>query len=155
MGTWGGDAPSSPDSAGAPAPRPSGGGIDLIRVGVDAVVVDHVRESIENFGERYLDRVFTRHEQESCRGSEDVRARGLAARFAAKEATIKILRPQDRSVPWRAVEVQSHPGGWCDLALSGEAARLAGAADIRGFSMSFTHEGQLAVAVVAAWRGTS
>jgi holo-[acyl-carrier protein] synthase len=121
-----------------------------IRVGADVVSVHQVAESVENLGPRYLGRVYTEHELASCRGVPAVRAAGLAARFAAKEATIKVLRPIGHQPDWRSMEVQRHPGGWCTMALSGHAAALAERAGIAELSVSLTHEGDIAAAVVVA-----
>ena len=64
-----------------------------LRVGTDVVAVHQVADSVARFGPRYLQRVYTDHELDSCAGSPTFRAARLAARFAAKEATIKVLRP--------------------------------------------------------------
>jgi holo-[acyl-carrier protein] synthase len=121
-----------------------------IRVGADVVSVHQVAESVEHFGTRYLGRIYTDHEIGSCRGAPAVRAAGLAARFAAKEATIKVLRPIGHQPDWRSMEVQRHSGGWCTMALSGHAAELAEQAGIDELSVSLTHEGDIAAAVVVA-----
>jgi holo-[acyl-carrier protein] synthase len=121
-----------------------------VRVGADVVSVSQVAESVENFGTRYLGRVYTEHELGSCRGVPVVRAASLAARFAAKEATIKVLRPTGHQPDWRSIEVQRHSGGWCTMALSGHAAALAEEAGIAELSVSLTHEGDIAAAVVVA-----
>ena len=55
-----------------------------IRVGADLVMVDQVADSIAYFGDRYLRRVYTDHEIDSCGGAPSVASAGLAARFAAK-----------------------------------------------------------------------
>ena len=47
----------------------------------------------EELRERYLERIYTEHELKLCIGEPLVEAASLAARFAAKEATIKVLRP--------------------------------------------------------------
>ena len=121
-----------------------------LRVGVDVMAVDAVAESIARFGSRYLRRVYTDHELESSAGAPSVRAARLAARFAAKEAAVKVLRPPGHRPDWRAIEVRRHPGGWCDLALSGEAAALAAEQGIGTLAVSLSHEGGVAVAVVVA-----
>jgi holo-[acyl-carrier protein] synthase len=79
-----------------------------------------------------------------------VRAASLAARFAAKEATLKVLRPVGHQPDWRSVEVRRHAGGWCTMALSGHAAVLADEAGIAELAVSLTHEGDVAAAVVIA-----
>jgi holo-[acyl-carrier protein] synthase len=121
-----------------------------IRVGADVVSVHQVADSVESFGPRYLDRVYTKHELGCCRGVPAARAASLAARFAAKEATIKVLRPIGHQPDWRSLEVRRHSGGWCSMALTGHAAALAERAGIAELSVSLTHEGDIAAAVVVA-----
>jgi holo-[acyl-carrier protein] synthase len=124
-----------------------------LRVGSDVVSVHQVAESVARFGSRYLERIYTRHELESSVGGTQVRAASLAARFAAKEATLKVLRPVGHQPDWRSVEVRRHAGGWCTMALSGHAAVLADQAGIAELAVSLTHEGDVAAAVVVALCG--
>lgn len=121
-----------------------------LRVGVDLVDVGDVRDAVGVHGERYLRRVYTEREVADCRaGDGEVAPARLAARFAAKEATLKVLRPaRDRAVPWRSIEVRRHPEGWVDLELTGAAAAHAAAAGLHGLAVSLTHEGDHASAVV-------
>ena len=121
-----------------------------IRVGSDVVSVQRVNESVARFGDRYLQRDYTEHEISSVSGPLAVRAARLAARFAAKEATIKVLRPVGHQPDWRSMEVRRHAEGWCTLALSGHAAALAQQAGITDLAVSLTHEGDVAAAVVVA-----
>jgi holo-[acyl-carrier protein] synthase len=121
-----------------------------VRVGADVVSVHQVEESVARFGSRYLERIYTQHELESSIGGAPVRAASLAARFAAKEATLKVLRPVGHQPDWRSVEVRRHDGGWCTMALSGHAAALADQAGIAELAVSLTHEGDVAAAVVVA-----
>jgi len=129
-----------------------GTGTDL-RVGADVVSVHQVEASVARFGSRYLERIYTQHELESSVGRSPVRAASLAARFAAKEATFKVLRPVGHQPDWRSVEVRRHAGGWCSMALSGHAAVLADQAGIAELAVSLTHEGDVAAAVVVALCG--
>jgi holo-[acyl-carrier protein] synthase len=129
-----------------------------IRVGVDLVVVGDVARSVEHFGHRYLGRVFTEHELACCRAPERPdRPQGvpggysfesLAARFAAKEATVKVLRPEGPRPEWRSIEVHRTGAGWCEIRLSGLAATMAVEAGIVEWSVSLTHESTMAAAVV-------
>jgi holo-[acyl-carrier protein] synthase len=121
-----------------------------VRVGTDLVPVDQVAESVARFGDRYLGRVYTPHEVACCPGTPSVTAAGLAARFAAKEATIKVLRPLEHRPDWRSIEVRRQPGGWCALHLTDEAARLARQQGITDLAVSLTHEAGMAAAVVVA-----
>ena len=121
-----------------------------VRVGIDLVSVQSVRDSMRLHAERYMERVYTERELHDCRTSEGIAPERLAARFAAKEATLKVLRPTDEAIPWHAIEVLRDPSGWVELQLSGPAATLAAAAGLTDFSVSLTHEGGFASAIVVA-----
>jgi holo-[acyl-carrier protein] synthase len=114
------------------------------------VLVETIRSSIATHGAHYLQRVYTERELEDCRTSDGVDPERLAARFAAKEAAMKVLRPGEEAVPWSSIEVRREPGGWVELALAGAAAELAADAGIAELSVSLTHEGAFAAAVVVA-----
>jgi holo-[acyl-carrier protein] synthase len=58
-----------------------------LRVGIDLVQIEDIRESIAAYGERYLERTYTDEERRDCGGDPS----HLAARFAAKEAALKAL----------------------------------------------------------------
>src|SRR2546422_11754093 len=96
-----------------------------LRVGVDLVSVDSVRESLATHGEHYLRRVYTEREVHDCTGPDGLDPERLAGRFAAKEATLKVLRPGEVGIAWRTIEVQRDSDGWVQLALSADAATLA------------------------------
>jgi holo-[acyl-carrier protein] synthase len=119
-----------------------------IRVGVDLVRVADVVSSMERYGRRYTTRLFTEREIGETEGA--AQAASLAARFAAKEATIKILEPILDIPGWREIEVRRHVGGRCSLVLRGVADQLAVAAGLDGWALSMSHEGSMAVAVVVA-----
>lgn len=123
------------------------------RLGCDLVSIADIGASIDQFGDRYLRRVFTDHELATCTGPAAV-AR-LAARFAAKEATIKVLGPQNDAMPLRDIEIRSLPGGVPTVALSGFALELAERQELQDFQVSLSHEPTVAMAVVAATRRTS
>ncbi len=151
---------------------------DSLRVGMDLVPVADVAASVARLGRRYLYRVFTAHERACARigaldpvlpvdadgpvpidvasGSPVYSMQSLAGRFAAKEAAVKVLRPRGARPEWRSIEVHRVGGGWCELRLSGLAARLAADAGIDTLAVSVTHEPMMAAAcVVAMSRGGS
>ena len=120
------------------------------RVGIDMVSVDSVRESIREHGDRYLKRIYTEGELRDCHADQGLIPERLAARFAAKEATLKVLRPVDEAIPWRTIEIVRHGAGWVAVELSGRAAALAAEADLDSFELSICHEADYASAVVIA-----
>ena len=124
-----------------------------VRVGIDLVSVASVEDSLRTHGDRYLQRLYTEREVADCSTERGVAPERLAARFAAKEAALKVLRPQDDSVPWKTIEVRRDDGGWVSLLLSGRAAGLAREAGVSDLAVSLTHEGPFASAVVVAELG--
>jgi holo-[acyl-carrier protein] synthase len=84
------------------------------------------------------------------RSSRPYSTQSLAGRFAAKEAAVKVLRPRGARPEWRSIEVHRVIGGWCELRLSGLAARLAAEAGVTTLAVSITHEPMMAAACVVA-----
>jgi len=123
-------------------------------VGLDAVDVRDIERSIADFGERYLARVYTPREIGYAFASRDraTCARRLAARWAAKEATIKALGASDRGIPPRAIELARGEGGAVELELSGAALAAARETGASSLAVSVSHEGNLALAVVICTR---
>jgi holo-[acyl-carrier protein] synthase len=70
-----------------------------ISVGVDIIEISRVAATLERFGNRFLQRIYTTREIAYCRG----RAPQLAARFAAKEAVMKALGTGARGVVSRII----------------------------------------------------
>jgi holo-[acyl-carrier protein] synthase len=123
------------------------------RVGIDLVSIRQIQDSLANFGTKFLQRIFTPGEQEYCTSlaSAEATTQSLAARFAAKEATIKILRPDATdALDWYDIEVHRHPQGSCEIILHGEVAARAHQMGIVALSLSLSHEGEYAIAVVLA-----
>jgi holo-[acyl-carrier protein] synthase len=124
-----------------------------LRVGIDLASVELVRDAIETHGEHYLHRVYTERELHDCAADGDAAApdpERLAARFAAKEATLKVLRPGDVGVPLSAIGVVRASDGSVSLELAEPAVTLADKARITELTLSLTHEGGFAAAVVIA-----
>jgi holo-[acyl-carrier protein] synthase len=122
------------------------------RVGIDIVDVSRIQDSIQRFGNRFLNRLFTKEEQAYCKilANNEATSQRFAARFAAKEATIKVLRPETAMLDWRTIEIRRHQAGYCDIALYEEAADLARQRGIIALSVSMSHEAGYATAVVIA-----
>lgn len=116
-----------------------------MRVGIDLVRTSDVGASIASFGDRYLRRVFTEGEIAYATASPDQTTARLAARFAAKEATMKALDLSERGVNWNDIEVVKLPSGAPSIVLHGRAAEAAADLDL---SVSLSHEGDYATAVV-------
>ncbi len=121
-----------------------------LRIGVDLVQISQVANSLQRFGAAFTERLFTPGEIAYC-GAEPARApERFAARMAAKEATLKALGSPDAGVDPRGIEVQRAPSGFCTLALHGDSLRHAQAAQWSSWSVSLSHEGDYAIAMVVA-----
>jgi holo-[acyl-carrier protein] synthase len=125
-------------------------------VGIDLVSVDHVEGSVRVHAGRYLQRVYTERELPDCTmsdGAPDYQR--PAGRFAAEEATPKVLRSADEAVPWRTVGLRSRAYGAAALELAGAGALLARRHGVESQAVSLTHEGPFAAAIVVANVGES
>ncbi len=60
-------------------------------IGVDIVEVSRIQKAIEQYGERFLKRVFTESEIQYCESFREKKYLHYAARFAAKEAFSKAI----------------------------------------------------------------
>ncbi|WP_413602132.1 holo-ACP synthase [Curtobacterium sp. Curtsp57] len=118
-----------------------------VRTGCDLAAVDDVLAGISAHGERYLSRVFTVRERADARDDPE----RLAARFAGKEAVIKLLRPTGgQAVPLHDVAIVLDGHGAPVVELSGAALTLAEAQGITVVDVSLSHERGLALATAVA-----
>jgi holo-[acyl-carrier protein] synthase len=121
----------------------------IVGSGIDLIEIARIQQSMERYGQRFLDRVFTPAEQAYCLRKQKTAAESLAARFAAKEAGAKALGTGiSRGVHWLEIEVAREPGGRPTLRFLGRAAEIARALGVARAALSLTHTGNLAMAGV-------
>lgn len=124
----------------------------IVGLGLDFIGVDRIRSARQRHGERFLRRVFTEAEIETCLGRSDPDP-SFAARFAAKEAGMKALGTGwAGGVAWRDFEVLSTADAPPRFSLSGRGAARAAALGVTGAHVSLTHEAGFAAAVVVLER---
>jgi holo-[acyl-carrier protein] synthase len=121
----------------------------LSGIGIDLANIDEVRQALAELGEPYLRRLFTDHEVEYCNLWPDP-VPHLAARFAAKEAALKVLGLTDGQPPWTSIEVRTQSATQCEMVLSGAAATAAAERGIKRLRVSLCQAGDNAGAVVVA-----
>lgn len=124
--------------------------VERMRVGMDVVDIRRISESIDTFGSRFVQRLFSESEISYALDGEGQAPQRLAARFAAKEAAIKAFDLSEAGVSWRDIEVQKLPNGACRLALHGKAASHAQQLGVCEIALSLSHDGDYAAAVVTA-----
>ena len=95
----------------------------ILGLGSDLIDIRRVEQSIERFGDRFLNRIFTDLERAKSDRRAN-RAASYAKRFAAKEACSKALGTGLRNgVFWRDMGVVNLPGGKPTLRLTNGALR--------------------------------
>jgi holo-[acyl-carrier protein] synthase len=120
----------------------------IVGTGVDLAEVSRIRASVERYGARFVQRVFTAKEIAYVERKANKYER-FAARFAAKEAGMKALGTGwSRGVTWKDFEVANLPSGRPTLVLHGVAAAIAGELGVKTVQLSLTHTSELALAWV-------
>jgi holo-[acyl-carrier protein] synthase len=123
----------------------------IVGTGVDLAEVSRLQAALEDprTGARFRTRVFTEGEQRYCERRGVGRYQSYAARFAAKEATMKALgHGWGRHVGWLDVEVVRAEDGRPMLRLHGKAAVTATAVGATRLHLALTHTRDMAVAQV-------
>ena len=120
----------------------------IVGTGIDIAEVPRIAASIERFGRRFLERVFTPDEVRYCESKAN-KAERYAGRFAAKEAAMKAIGTGwNRGVTWHDVEVTRVPGGRPTVAFHGKAAEFFRKLGAARAHLSITHTKELAMAQV-------
>jgi holo-[acyl-carrier protein] synthase len=125
-----------------------------VTVGIGVDVVDLERfESVVHRRPRFVERVFTTDEREYCdRGKGfSTRCQRYAARFAAKEAVMKVLGCGLGAYAFHDVAVtRDEESGEPALVVRGKAATMAAEKGIGRWHVSLTHSDGVAIAFVVA-----
>jgi holo-[acyl-carrier protein] synthase len=120
----------------------------IVGSGIDLAEIARIQHSIDRYGDRFLNRVFTAAEQAYCLRKRNS-AESFAARFAAKEAAAKALGTGiSQGVSWLEIEVVRERGGRPTLKLYGRAAQFADRLGVAHIALSITHTADLAMASV-------
>ena len=85
-----------------------------IKCGTDIIEVARIQESVENLGEKFLNRVFTNNEIKYCISKKNMQYQHFAARFAAKEAIFKAISDcltSKYDITWKNIEIVNDKKG--------------------------------------------
>lgn len=90
----------------------------IIGIGTDIIEIQRIAKAIDKYGQKFLDKLFSKKEQEYCNKYNDAAPR-FAARFAAKEAIVKALGTGfGKSISFLDIEIINAPSGQPTVALS-------------------------------------
>ena len=119
-----------------------------ISCGTDIIEIPRIRQAIEDMGENFLQRVFTKKEIEYCESKKAQKYQHYAARFAAKEAgfkAISCLLDDKFSISWKDIEVENTSQGRPSLNIT----KIEGLEKIECIDVSLSHCKEYAVANVS------
>lgn len=120
----------------------------IVGLGTDLARIARFSKFVEAQKTALLERLFTLAERQYAFAKADP-AMHLAARFAAKEACLKAFGTGWRDgLGWHDMEVVPDELGRPELVLSGRAAQIAGEKRVEMVHLSYSHDGEYAVATV-------
>jgi holo-[acyl-carrier protein] synthase len=111
-------------------------------IGTDIIEIARIKQAIDRWGERFLRRIYTEPELNLF----GKRAEALAARFASKEAVMKLLGTGAKGVGWRDIETLAYPSGKPSIKLYGRAQNEANKLGIKEIDISLAHSREYAIA---------
>ncbi len=82
----------------------------IVGTGVDIIEIDRIQKSIETYGEKFLNKIYTQTEIDYCSTKAD-KYRRYAARFAVKEAVYKSVMKFDETIAWKDISVKNDEDG--------------------------------------------
>lgn len=118
----------------------------ILAVELEIVDLADLRERMRDDPD-FTTRLLTAEERSWCLAQVDA-APGIAARLAAKTATLRALGIGETDRAWHEVEVVRERGGRPTLRLSGGAAETARARAVHGTHVSLTHARDQAAAAI-------
>jgi len=122
--------------------------MSVLGIGVDLVECARIQRSIDRFGDRFLQRIFTDGEI-AYSMSMKFPARHLAARFAAKEAVSKAFGTGiGKAMGWRDIDVRKKASGEPYLVFSGPAQELAAKRGVTSALITLSHTEHHAMACI-------
>ena len=113
-------------------------------IGIDIIEIARIEKAVTQWGDRFLYRVYTDAEIRQCRQKTS----SLAARFASKEAVMKLLGTGKTSIGWRDIETLSKATGRPLVYLHGKAQARAGSLGLSKLAISLSHSREYAVACI-------
>ena len=114
-----------------------------ITCGTDIIEIERIKESIENLGEKFLNRIYTQKEIEYCESKKSQKYQHYAARFAAKEAIFKAISKELKDkyeIGWKDMEILNDEQGRPQVKIKG--------VQIENIDISISHCKDYAVAMV-------
>lgn len=114
--------------------------------GTDIIEIKRIQESIENLGDKFINKIYTKNEIEYCESKKSQKYQHYAARFAAKEAIFKALSEKLENkydIDWQDAEIINTTNGKPIVKFINKEIK-----DLDGIDISISHCKEYAVANV-------
>lgn len=122
----------------------------VIGIGIDIIEIERIKQSVDNFGERFLNKIYTEKEKDYCLTKAN-KYQHLAARFAAKEAIAKALTTGwNKEFTWTNIEIINEPSGLPKATLLGNLAEFL--ADNKQLQISMSHSENYVACIAIIYR---
>lgn len=115
-------------------------------IGIDLVKIERMKEVVDKWGEKFLNRVFTENEINYCYEKKDPYL-SLSVRFAAKEALIKAIGATV-AIPLTDIEVTNYDRGKPAIKANGKLKQFLQNNNIKQAHLSLSHEKDYGIACV-------
>ena len=112
--------------------------------GIDIIEISRIKKAVDRWGEVFLRRIYTDSELRLYHKSPS----SLAARFASKEAVMKLLGTGRNGVSWLDIETLSNTSGKPMVKLYGQAQSEADKLGVKEIAVSLSHSKEYAIASV-------
>jgi holo-[acyl-carrier protein] synthase len=120
----------------------------VIGIGIDIIEIDRIKESVDEYGDQFLQKVYTPGEIKYCLSKKN-KYQHLAARFAAKEAIYKAISSNwDSELSWQDMEIINAPNGMPEVKFKGNLKKFLSGEKSLKISMSHSRDYVACVAIV-------
>jgi holo-[acyl-carrier protein] synthase len=120
----------------------------VIGIGIDIIEIDRIKESVDEYGDQFLQKVYTPEEIKYCLSKKN-KYQHLAARFAAKEAIYKAISSNwDSELSWQDMEIINAPNGMPEVKFKGNLEKFLSGDKSLKISMSHSRDYVACVAIV-------
>jgi holo-[acyl-carrier protein] synthase len=120
----------------------------VIGIGIDIIEIDRIKESVDDYGDQFLHKIYTESEIKYCLSKKD-KYQHLAARFAAKEAIYKAISSNWQSeLSWQDMEIINAPNGMPEVRFKGNLEKFLSNDKELKISMSHSRDYVTCVAIV-------
>ena len=123
----------------------------IIGTGIDIVEVLRIKKALDMWGEKFLNRVFTKREL-SYANKKKFSHENLAARFACKEAVLKAFGDTRVGIRLKNIEILNDSKGKPEVTLHKEAKKFASKNHLDNIIVSMSHTNNYAVSNALLWR---